>query len=185
MRVKYHEPNMVRGLARRRPSLIILVAIFVSLLFILQRTFKPDGDASHPSKYHKSLQFKASSVDWAGAHLFFPPKSITPLPTGQPKALPKVQASETLFRETPVTRNRRDAVKNAFSRSWNAYKEQAWTWDEVRPVTGGGKNTFGGWAATLVESLDTLWIMGYVNSTLSYHYSYYYGATAEPRKTWS
>lgn len=160
MRLSYHEPNMVRGLARRRPSLIILVAVFVSLFFILQRTVKSDLDAPHPSKYHKSLRFKASSVDWAGAHLFFPPNSITPLPTGQPKALPQVQASETLFRETPVTRNRRDAVKKAFSRSWNAYKEQAWTWDEVRPVTGGGKNTFGGWAATLVDSLDTLWIMG-------------------------
>lgn len=160
MRENLRKPDMLRGLARRRPSLIVLVAVVVSLFFVLRRTIKSDWDAPHLSKYQKSLQFKASSVDWAGAHLFFPPKSITPLPTGQPKALPKVQASETLFRDTPATRNRREAVKNAFSRSWNAYKERAWTWDEVRPVTGGGKNTFGGWAATLVDSLDTLWIMG-------------------------
>lgn len=32
--------------------------------------------------------------------------------------------------------------------------------DELTPLTGTGKNTFGGWAATLVDSLDTLWIMG-------------------------
>jgi mannosyl-oligosaccharide alpha-1,2-mannosidase len=31
--------------------------------------------------------------------------------------------------------------------------------DELTPVSGGGKTTFGGWAATLVDSLDTLWIM--------------------------
>jgi mannosyl-oligosaccharide alpha-1,2-mannosidase len=31
--------------------------------------------------------------------------------------------------------------------------------DELTPLTGTGKNTFGGWAATLVDSLDTLWIM--------------------------
>ena len=31
--------------------------------------------------------------------------------------------------------------------------------DELTPLTGGGKDTFGGWAATLVDALDTLWIM--------------------------
>ncbi|KAH7161207.1 glycoside hydrolase [Dactylonectria macrodidyma] len=32
--------------------------------------------------------------------------------------------------------------------------------DELMPVSGGTRNHFGGWAATLVDSLDTLWIMG-------------------------
>jgi mannosyl-oligosaccharide alpha-1,2-mannosidase len=32
--------------------------------------------------------------------------------------------------------------------------------DEVIPVSGGWRNTFGGWAATMVDALDTLWIMG-------------------------
>jgi len=32
--------------------------------------------------------------------------------------------------------------------------------DELTPLTGRGKNTYGGWAATLVDSMDTLWIMG-------------------------
>ncbi|KAM0419174.1 hypothetical protein ACHAPD_002726 [Fusarium lateritium] len=31
--------------------------------------------------------------------------------------------------------------------------------DELTPLTAQGKDTFGGWAATLVDSLDTLWIM--------------------------
>lgn len=31
--------------------------------------------------------------------------------------------------------------------------------DELAPLSATGKNTFGGWAATLVDSLDTLWIM--------------------------
>ena len=31
--------------------------------------------------------------------------------------------------------------------------------DELAPISGGSKNTFGGWSATLVDSLDTLWIM--------------------------
>uniref|UniRef100_A0A8H7NN03 alpha-1,2-Mannosidase n=1 Tax=Bionectria ochroleuca TaxID=29856 RepID=A0A8H7NN03_BIOOC len=32
--------------------------------------------------------------------------------------------------------------------------------DELAPLSGTGKTTFGGWAATLVDSFDTLWIMG-------------------------
>lgn len=32
--------------------------------------------------------------------------------------------------------------------------------DELSPISGGSRNAFGGWAATLVDSLDTLFIMG-------------------------
>ena len=46
-----------------------------------------------------------------------------------------------------------------FKRCWNAYKERAWTNDELAPISGGAKDTFGSWGATLVDSLDTLWIM--------------------------
>lgn len=164
MRVSKHDPNMLLGMARRlRTSNTVLIAVVLFLFLVFQRTLNFGSGAPTPPEYHEPLQFKASSVDWAGAHLFFPPESIKPLPTGRPKTLPQVQAKLKLFQDTKVTRERRAAVKAIFSRSWNAYKEQAWTWDELRPVTGGGKNTFGGWAATLVDSLDTLWIMGCVN----------------------
>ncbi len=54
---------------------------------------------------------------------------------------------------------RKTKIKEAFERCWDAYKKYAWTRDEVGPLSGGYKDTFGGWAATLVDSLDTLWIM--------------------------
>ena len=31
--------------------------------------------------------------------------------------------------------------------------------DELSPISGGGRDSFGGWSATLVDALDTLWIM--------------------------
>ncbi|KAL3953307.1 hypothetical protein ACCO45_013250 [Purpureocillium lilacinum] len=62
-------------------------------------------------------------------------------------------------KQTRLTR--RDTIKRAFSRSWKAYKEHAWLRDEVKPITGKPVDTFGGWGATLVDSLDTLWIMGF------------------------
>ncbi|KAG9559882.1 seven-hairpin glycosidase, partial [Aureobasidium melanogenum] len=37
---------------------------------------------------------------------------------------------------------------------------KAWMNDEVRPVSGGARDPFCGWAATLVDALDTLWIVG-------------------------
>ena len=33
------------------------------------------------------------------------------------------------------------------------YRKYAWLQDEVRPLSGGVNNPFGGWAATLVDSL--------------------------------
>jgi mannosyl-oligosaccharide alpha-1,2-mannosidase len=44
--------------------------------------------------------------------------------------------------------------------SWRGYEKYAWMHDEVTPITKRYKNPFGGWGATLVDSLDTLWIMG-------------------------
>jgi len=55
---------------------------------------------------------------------------------------------------------RRDAVKDTFLRSWNTYRTHAWLHDEVGPVSGEAKDPFGGWGATLIDALDTLWIMG-------------------------
>ncbi|KAE9966406.1 hypothetical protein BLS_007029 [Venturia inaequalis] len=52
------------------------------------------------------------------------------------------------------------AVKEAMIHSWGGYKKFAWKQDEVTPISKGRKNPFGGWGATLVDSLDTLWIMG-------------------------
>ncbi|EXJ63250.1 mannosyl-oligosaccharide alpha-1,2-mannosidase, partial [Cladophialophora yegresii CBS 114405] len=39
-----------------------------------------------------------------------------------------------------------------------SYHEKAWMRDELWAVSGGGRDTFGGWAATLIDALDNLWI---------------------------
>ena len=92
----------------------------------------------------------------------YPVKSLTPLPTEKPHQLPKVQ--HEFEKEDPehakVHKQRQSAVKEAFQRCWKAYSDRALMSDEVSPITGTASNNFGGWAATLVDSLDTLWIMG-------------------------
>jgi mannosyl-oligosaccharide alpha-1,2-mannosidase len=50
-------------------------------------------------------------------------------------------------------------VKASFKRCWDSYRKHAWKKDELKPVSGEWRTTFGGWGATLVDSLDTLLIM--------------------------
>lgn len=153
-------------LARRRFSRLLPLALLGVVFFLLLRTFSSpalDFETPQVAASRRPVRFEPSSVDWSNAKLFFPQEPVVTLPRGQPKSLPRVQsASIASARQTAQTQDRRAAVKDVFLRSWNAYKQQAWTWDELRPLSGGGKNTFGGWAATLVDALDTLWIMGYV-----------------------
>jgi mannosyl-oligosaccharide alpha-1,2-mannosidase len=51
-------------------------------------------------------------------------------------------------------------VKEAFERCWKSYRKLAWQADELAPVSGLPRNGLGGWGTTLVDNLDTLWIMG-------------------------
>lgn len=95
-------------------------------------------------------------------HFPVPTESIIPLPTGQPKKIPRIQFAFGTESETArATRvERQQKVKRELERSWKGYKEFAWGHDELSPETGTFRDPFCGWAATLVDSLDTLWIAG-------------------------
>jgi mannosyl-oligosaccharide alpha-1,2-mannosidase len=104
---------------------------------------------------------KAGQFQWSSRQERYPVLSYIPLPTGKPLKLPTIQhkfAPET--KDAKQERlERRDAVKASFVRSWNGYRRYAWGKDELQPLTGSSKKRFAGWGATLVDSLDTLWIM--------------------------
>ncbi|KAF4635523.1 hypothetical protein G7Y89_g2579 [Cudoniella acicularis] len=55
---------------------------------------------------------------------------------------------------------RQQKVKEAFVHAWEGYKKHAWLKDELKPISGGFEDPFIGWAATLVNSLDALYILG-------------------------
>lgn len=50
-------------------------------------------------------------------------------------------------------------MEESFVHVWEGYKTHAWFQDEVGPLSGDPRNWFGGWAATLVDALNILWIM--------------------------
>ncbi|KAF9322728.1 hypothetical protein BG006_002103 [Podila minutissima] len=53
------------------------------------------------------------------------------------------------------------AVRDGFEHAWTGYRDHAWGHDEVSPVSRGYKDNFNGWGATMIDSLDTLVIMGF------------------------
>ncbi|KAJ1899651.1 hypothetical protein LPJ66_001976 [Kickxella alabastrina] len=69
--------------------------------------------------------------------------------------------------ETPEERHTRlqraDAVKKGFLYAWNGYKKYAYGADEISVLKKKPKTTRNGWGATLVDALDTLWIMDLKN----------------------
>ncbi|KAI4145266.1 MAG: hypothetical protein LQ341_002434 [Variospora aurantia] len=94
----------------------------------------------------------------------YPVQSLIRLPAGPPDNIPKIQHSfgtETQ-KEKAEREQRLTAVKDSFVHSWEGYRKYAWKKDELAPIRGGHATTFGGWGATLVDSLDTLWMMGLI-----------------------
>lgn len=110
------------------------------------------------------LPLDAEQIEWVtqSEHFPVPSGSTIALPTASPKPMPKLQA--TFEKETDAVRadriKKRDAVKSAFLHAWKGYKEKAWGKDELMPMSGSSKDPFNGWGATLIDSLDTMWIMG-------------------------
>ncbi|KAK3321539.1 glycosyl hydrolase family 47-domain-containing protein [Apodospora peruviana] len=104
------------------------------------------------------------AIHWKKPKEWFPvaTESLIALPTGLPKPMPKVQFQ--FKEESAAAKEKREMrlakVKAEGFRAWSGYKQFAWTHDELTPVTKKAKDPFCGWAATLVDALDTLWIMG-------------------------
>jgi mannosyl-oligosaccharide alpha-1,2-mannosidase len=166
------------ALLRRYGVYVALAAFFLYTLYSLSFPYQPEGPAgkgngNKPNGDKKGKPQKAPAplkqYNWAEIPVKHPVKSMVALPTGKPIPLPKIQhvfeveeANAKNIRET-----RREEVKKAFEICWRNYRQKAWMRDELKPITGGSVDTFGGWAASLIDALDTLWIMGFKEEFMS------------------
>jgi mannosyl-oligosaccharide alpha-1,2-mannosidase len=161
--------------ALRRYAVYVGIAACVLLLLtyyrepIIDRTplagsKQPTIQKTGPGKIKGSNKLADPDFRWDQVPARYPVKKLTPIPKGTPKRLPKVQFDFSSRPEdvqlVAIRQKRQAAVKKAFERCWKAYRANAWKQDELAPISGGAKNTFGGWAASLVDNLDNLWIMG-------------------------
>lgn len=90
-----------------------------------------------------------------------PPSPHHPAPLKSPLHGTEVGVEDPPLRlpQSPSSSARADAVRDAFLHAYKGYTQYAWGYDELRPKSGGRANTFNGWSITLLDALDTLWIM--------------------------
>ena len=92
---------------------------------------------------------------WADVSQRYPVQNMKQLPPASSDSIPRIQhmfQSETTSAKE-IRLERLEAVKGNFTHAWGGYKKHAWLSDEVAPLSGSANNPFGGWAATLVDSL--------------------------------
>ncbi|PVH98787.1 glycoside hydrolase family 47 protein [Periconia macrospinosa] len=102
-----------------------------------------------------------SSFAWNTVELVKQPELTPKLPSPFTKR-PRIQHQfrPDSRRVAAEQERRRQEVLRVTKKAWAGYKEYAWMKDALKPISGNYVDQFSGWAATMVDSLDTLWIMG-------------------------
>ena len=167
--------NMFTFLRRKRHVGIAAVVFLVIFYYLTTSEWESTSNADPTSESgrlerHMNANSKSqnklkskNSFDWSKIDFAYPPpKPLRRLPTGRPISLPQVQHH---FPEEPpavqkLREERRQKVRQLFKKNWASYRKYAWMKDALQPISAEFKDQFSGWAATLVDSLDTLWIMG-------------------------
>jgi mannosyl-oligosaccharide alpha-1,2-mannosidase len=134
---------------------------------------KPSVPTLQPPKPHvnpapladaSALSISIEPIHWTKLPEKFPvpSQSLIKLPSGKPQTIPKIQ--HKFKREDAAAKADRvaklDRIRAVFKKSWSGYREFAWLHDELKPQSGTFRDPFANWGATLVDALDTLWIMG-------------------------
>lgn len=154
---------------RLRRDIVLAAVVIITLWFYVSSpTSRPTTEWGRLERYmNKGAALSAtyghqSSFDWSKVPSRLNSVTQDPLPKPKPGGLPRVQ-----FQFPPELRSvakpriaKLGVVREVFRKNWASYRKYAWKKDALLPISGGSKDQFSGWAATLVDSLDTLWIMG-------------------------
>ncbi|MEE6504955.1 hypothetical protein FKM82_005387 [Ascaphus truei] len=97
-------------------------------------------------------------ISWRGAVI----EPVQTSETSLPKVKEQTQAApqdDVVEKEPVPISERQEAVVEAFSHAWKGYKDFAWGHDELKPISKSYNEWFG-LGLTLIDALDTMWIMG-------------------------
>lgn len=136
----------------------------------------------------------ASTVTGAGppGTYKYPPKHVlgnqrkfglkVPLLTGLEERGDFVISSDITQASDAEGRKRADIIRQRMKDVWSSYRQFSWGRDELKPISKRGTDNWGGMGVTLVDTLDTLWIMGlrvefeearkWVQNTLSFSHAH-------------
>ena len=77
-----------------------------------------------------------------------------------PKSWLKYSTEEYFIKSQRYADYLAEEVRQEMVHCWRGYSQMAWGKDEVRPMHGAGVNNWGGLGITLIDALDTLYLMG-------------------------
>ncbi|RHY21743.1 hypothetical protein DYB32_009718, partial [Aphanomyces invadans] len=155
-RVHRSKTTKVRDMARvpnrvKIPVVLVVVALFVGVqIYIVS-------------------QLDISSVTDRSFETFSRSRRLKPSPPATPIAPTRNHNMARRRKFIPIPHqdlnatqiSRQDAIRRAMQHAWTGYETRAFGADEVAPVSGLPRpNVWGGIGVTLVDSLDTLYIMG-------------------------
>ncbi|KAM9338091.1 endoplasmic reticulum mannosyl-oligosaccharide 1,2-alpha-mannosidase [Symphorus nematophorus] len=113
-----------------------------------------DGEGEEEDKEKKIVSWRGAMIEADQATE--PPPSADEKEAVAPPANP---ANSVPLEVSTGTMDRLEAVRDTFRHAWKGYKDYAWGHDELKPIS----KSFGEWfglGLTLIDSLDTMWIMG-------------------------
>lgn len=158
---------------QRRYVSLLVVALFLAAMFTFLMQFKQDAQReSSPSANSQFQPVSNSGIADAFRKHKLGERSISSGSTGFGSVEGRQHTSKTKPNETPKSptlprrirfpgaeNDRQRAVVVAFKHAWSGYRRYAWGYDHLRPLTRSGGNWLG-LGLTLVDSLDTMLIMG-------------------------
>eukprot|EP00568_Trieres_chinensis_P005159 CAMPEP_0183300398 /NCGR_PEP_ID=MMETSP0160_2-20130417/6841_1 /TAXON_ID=2839 ORGANISM="Odontella Sinensis, Strain Grunow 1884" /NCGR_SAMPLE_ID=MMETSP0160_2 /ASSEMBLY_ACC=CAM_ASM_000250 /LENGTH=744 /DNA_ID=CAMNT_0025462807 /DNA_START=48 /DNA_END=2282 /DNA_ORIENTATION=- len=117
-----------------------------------------DGKGPFPPEYMGSAP--PPNKDPSALFASWSPPGGDRFPEWKDGATPYAVTPELMSQSDELARGRREYVKAAMRHAWAGYKKYAFGMDELLPQTKRSHNNWGGMGTTLVDSLDTLWLMG-------------------------
>lgn len=150
---------------RRFRRLIVFAVVGIFITYVLVNSSSPARP--YRKKWRPwDILLANPRVDWANRPMKHPIAldSVVHPPQGTPRKLPRIQHdfsqdTKDEIRDQTLA-DRRESIRDAVKKTWAAYRQHAWGYDELKPLSRSRTDTYGGWGVTIVDSLDTLWITG-------------------------
>ena len=110
------------------------------------------------------FNFSGGGNQWQSTLIGIPADKVTGPSTDAAACAAGTNSDEVTAEEAAASdelgRTRAATVKAAMQFVWGNYKSRAWGADELKPVSGSRSDNWSGVGMTLLDSLDTLWVMG-------------------------
>ena len=142
-----------RSYKHARTIVIVILFVMISCLIFLIATFKVANDVHHEVRASDHLEMNPDE-NVEDEKIGCRSKQDEIYANGLNGLISKSKDNDNLARE------RRAIIHDAMTRTWNTYRKYAWGRDELLPKSLTGSDHWARVGATLVDSLDTLWLLG-------------------------